>query len=102
MKDQDMGARLHPLHDARFVSSVVAQTGRYPGARKTGRTTALALEYLARAIREPYTDVFVRDHHDKPESHRELLRRIGRFADDLKLDHVCINHVSGTIRFGSE
>ena len=54
--------KLHPLHDPQWVAKIVAGTGQYPGKRGTGRTTAMALEAIAQAIRHPEQAVDVRDH----------------------------------------
>lgn len=54
--------KLHPLHDPQWVAGIVADTGQYPGKRGTGRTTAMALESIAQAIRNPEKVVEVRDH----------------------------------------
>lgn len=54
--------KLHPLHDPKWVAEIIASTGQYPGSRGTGRTTALALEAIAQAIRNPGKVVEVCDH----------------------------------------
>lgn len=59
----DAGLPLHPNHSIEFVKSYVQNTGRLPGDRYTGRTTALAFELIAKALREPRKWHCVRDHH---------------------------------------
>ena len=54
---------LHPNHTPEFVLLNLQATGRYPGDRCTGRSTALALEYIARAMRQPRKWHTITDHH---------------------------------------
>ena len=44
-----MSHKLHPLHIRDLVCEYVKTTGTYPGERGTGRTTALALRFIAQA-----------------------------------------------------
>jgi len=53
--------------------------------RQTGRSTALALYYIARAIENPGSEIVVRDHHDSDAAHELLRDRIREIIHKLGL-----------------
>lgn len=92
--------KLHPLHSPEMIMDYMLNTGEYwPQERCTGRSTALALEYLAKAIRNPGVRFHVRDHHDSTVAHRCLATVVRDFAIMLGLEHM--QFTGGTIMFGA-
>lgn len=77
--------KLHPLHEAEWVAKYVLCTGEYPGDRATGRTEALALEWVARAIREPRKWHYPQDHHRTQLAHDILSHRCREIVQQLGL-----------------
>ena len=78
--------RLNPLHSVDLVTRVVAETGRYfDKDRSTGKSTALALDYIAKAIRNPYTWVAIHDHHKTIIADGLLAQTIKSYIDILRL-----------------
>lgn len=69
MAQPDDTVALHPLHTPTFVAEHVMSTGRLPGMRATGRSTCLALEYVAKAMRTPFVPVPLVDHFDSTTAH---------------------------------
>ena len=78
---------LHPLHTPQFVADYVLLTGRLPGKRATGRTTAAGLELIAKAMREPHVWHDVRDHHDATLCHVYLRHMMQAQVEKLGLRH---------------
>lgn len=66
------------LEQGRPVSSVAD--------RCVGRSTALALQVIAKAIRSPGEWINVRDHHDMVRSHISLTERVGEMVKLLGLE----------------
>lgn len=63
--------------------------------RSTGRSTAIALEALARALDSPWTKITVQDHHDRSEEltyqrARSLASLIEGIAVKLGLKGICV------------
>uniref|UniRef100_A0AAU6W295 Uncharacterized protein n=4 Tax=unclassified bacterial viruses TaxID=12333 RepID=A0AAU6W295_9VIRU len=82
---------LHPLHTAQFVAEHVLNTLTLPGARRTGRTTALALEHIVQAMRNPGLGVELIDHYNSTVGHRVM-----RDAVELLLAKLDFNHFKVT------
>lgn len=58
-----MSKRINPLHSIDLLVQQMVQTGCYPDPERcTGRSTALALQHIAEAIRNPYTWINTVDH----------------------------------------
>lgn len=84
----------------------------YPldSARCTGRTTAIALYVLARAIAEPGSVRYAVDHHEPgtQRSAENLKSRIDRLVEDMRLQHMRVQIVrhgdtyQGHVRVSSE
>ncbi|QHJ82048.1 MAG: hypothetical protein [Bacteriophage sp.] len=66
-----MSGKLHPLHEPEALLQGMLASREYPSrVRRTGRSTALALTYIAQAIASPYTPIPLRDHsHEHSESY---------------------------------
>lgn len=80
--------RLHPLHTPEWLFDVMRSSGEYPDtSRATGRTEALALEYVCRAMCNPYQTIDVHDHHGTRAASVELMHRIRRIVDKLGYKH---------------
>lgn len=72
MRQLDETAPLHPLHTPEYVADHVLNTRRLPGLRATGRTTALALSYIVKAMQNPFEPVAMLDHFDTTEAHANM------------------------------
>lgn len=93
--------RLNPLHKAKFLDQHVRNTGTYfPEARRTGRTTALALGYISQAIRKPHQWIDVRDHEDTRCQHESLTRLCTEMIWKLGLEHFIAQGSRCRIAFG--
>lgn len=75
-------------------------TGEYLGARRTGRSTAMALSYIAQAMKTPGVPVYVHDHWDSSAAHTLLLRRVEDVIERLELKHFKIVYTDLYIQFG--
>lgn len=81
---------LHPLHkhnEPLLEYALAFSDLRYRG---TGRTTAIALETIARAIKNPETRIDIVDHHDSAFARRELAYKIADICEKLGLKHLVI------------
>jgi hypothetical protein len=78
-----MNTKLHPLHTPEYVAQYVLTHGEYPGSRCTGRSTALALEYVAWSIRVPGLKVVLWDHFDSTGAHECLKRAVEEIISRL-------------------
>lgn len=65
-------SKLHPLHEPEALLQGMLASREYPDmVRGTGRSTALALKYIAEAIETPYQPVRLRDHqHEHSDTYR--------------------------------
>ena len=88
----------HPLHSTDFIINTLRMTGEYPGERCTGRTTALAFEYIAKAIRNPGKELIPQDHHPGTPANRELCYKIRLIVEKLELQGFKFK--MDTIQFG--
>lgn len=80
--------RLNPLHTPEWLHNMVLCTGCYADPdRMTGRSTALALELVAKAIKNPHTWVEVVDHHPTLAAANDLRYRMQRIVQLLELQH---------------
>lgn len=93
-----MGPKPHPLHTVEFVASCLVMTGRYPGDRRTGRTTALALQYIAKAIQEPRKWHEPKDHHDSLMMREHLTALCRDMVNKLGLEGFVFR--KGAMTFG--
>lgn len=92
--------RIHPLHSTEFLIAQMLSTGCYPEAERcTGRTTALALEYIVKAIRNPHEAIHVRDHYNTTMSHASLVKLVHDMTLKLGLEHFKCNPSSLTVTF---
>ncbi len=67
--------------------------------RRTGRSTAQALRFLAYAMESPGSLVNVRDHHGTPESDRYLMQTIADMIEKLGLSHFEFGKRDRTLKF---
>lgn len=92
--------RLHPLHTAEWLHMQVISSGRYPDTeRMTGRTTLLALQFIAEALSKPHEVIEVRDHHPTTNSHTMLVKLIHDMTTKLGLKGFLCNPSRLTIQF---
>lgn len=61
------------------------------GDRHTGRTTAQAFKYIARALDSPGLKFKVKDHYPEPKAHRRLLRFICDIVQKENLKGFIVN-----------
>lgn len=73
-------------------------TGVYQD-RCTGKSTALALKYIADAIENPNKRIVVKDHYGTQEADRYLLRKAQEVVEMLDLKEIKFNTVNNTILF---
>jgi hypothetical protein len=102
-----MSRKLHPLHEPEALLQGMLANQEYPDRlRRTGRSTALALQYIAKAIQEPYSPVLLRDH---THLHSETYRCRSWFAAyvvdmtrALQLQHMRVLTIKGEfhLQFG--
>lgn len=88
-KHPDESAPLHPLHSPQFVADCVLNTARLPGMRRTGRR-ALALEYIARAMRSPRHTVLLLDHYDNTAAHAHMKEVVQAMLSSLDFRHFTL------------
>lgn len=89
--------RLHPLHTVDWIIQHIRCTGEYfPQERRTGRSEQLALEFIVKAMRNPYQWHVVTDHHGTTNASRNLCQRIRAIVIKLgyeqfhfKEEHIC-------------
>ena len=93
MDEQQKQQKLHPLHDPQWVAGIVAETGQYPGLRKTGRTTERALRVVAEAIATPHKWVRIQDHTGL--SPLPAAQAVIRVVKALKLQHLHMSDLQG-------
>lgn len=97
----------HPLHTQDFVDRLNATTpGGYAAhmTRRTGRTTAIALEAISKAIRSPGTTLYFEDHHPGQAAARNLASLIRDVAERLRLSEINVTTKAGRVelRFGEQ
>lgn len=66
---------------------------------RTGQSTAIALETIAEAIRNPNKPIKIIDHFDTKPSHRFLLDRTAKIIQTLDLQGFLFNTAKNTITF---
>lgn len=100
--------RMNPLHNLNTIVEVMSSTGEYfDETRYSGRSTALALNYISQAILHPYTPVKVIDHESvkgvraSVQMNTRLVRIIQDMIATLKLQHFATSPRDGTITFGT-
>lgn len=92
--------KLHPLRTPELVYRHLLDTGCYMGDRCTGRSTSLALGFIAEALRKPGVTVYIKDHHDSSLADRHLTDKVAEYVDRLGLKHLIIDRQCYWIRFG--
>ena len=81
--------KLNPLHTPEMLDQAVRSTGQYfCQDRRTGRSTALALEYIAAAIRNPHHIILIEDHHPTHLAGVELRHKAQAMVNALGLEHI--------------
>lgn len=100
-------SKLHPLHTVEMITTMIGDTGEYfDQNRRTGRSTALALKYIADAYAKPYTPIKVIDHEQSNgmpatmDSNRVLSLKVFSMIDALGLKHFRCNGSQHTVTFG--
>ena len=94
------GALVHPLHSTRFILDHVETTGRYPDKRATGRSTAQALHYIAKAIEHPFESIAIVDHHGTRLADEHLVMLAQYLANSMGLQHLYFDKQGRTVTFG--
>ena len=61
-------------------------------ARRSGRSTALALHFISKAMLTPGLVVQIVDHYDNTQVHQMLGMYIAKSIQDLKLEHFCVDY----------
>ena len=74
---------MHPLHDPKFIELF----SELPN-RRTGRTTAAALQTIAAAIINPGIKVYVVDHHKTHIANIHMLNMIRDMIAKLEMQHI--------------
>lgn len=100
-------SKLHPLHTVEMITTMIRDTGEYfDQNRRTGRSTALALKYIADAISNPYKPIRIVDHaqpNGMPatcEMNRHLARMVFDIVRHLRYEHMLCNCNECTLTFG--
>lgn len=70
--------------------------------RRTGRTTAIALETIATCLRNPNKSFKIKDHHDHRIAHRSLAEVIMFMVEALKLERFEFNRTDLTVCFNPD
>ena len=92
--------KLHPLHTPQYLYDYMRYTGEYyPLDRRTGRSTAQALQYLAHAICDPHTPVAIVDHYGTEKANKALAKSMQHMADLLGLKHMVFTVAPCTVTF---
>lgn len=100
IKSANTGSRVHPLHTPEFICMCVADTGWYPGSRYTGRSTAQALHYIAKAIEHPFESIAIVDHHGTRLADEHLVMQARSLAAKMGLQHLYFDKHKRTVTFG--
>lgn len=83
-------SKRHPLHTDEVVESLKRLDGGYKAndLRMTGRTTARALQAIAKAIQAPRSDIPLRDHSDDAA----LAKTVNDIAIKLGMKHISTHY----------
>lgn len=93
--------KLHPLHTPELLFNHMVHDGTYfPEERRTGRTTVVALRYLATAMDNPHKWITLRDHHGTADADIHLRKLVEGMCDVLGLKHV-VFRAPNYIAFGT-
>jgi hypothetical protein len=76
---------VHPLHTE--LPSEFFENLKIDPNRATGRSTIRALEFIARALKNPNQRVYVQDHHYGDHADRHLLEMIKRYVYNLQFKY---------------
>lgn len=83
--------KLNPLHTPEMIVDAIINTGEYfDPKRGSGRSTALALHYISKAIEIPRTPIRIKDHHDSREADRTLAEIVKMMIRKLELKHMYV------------
>lgn len=94
-------SRVHPLHDPEVLAMHMAMTGHYPDtSRGTGRTEALALELVVKAMRNPYIWMAATDHASSKHTDAYLLHRCERIVMQCGYKHFYFDYPNAMVCFG--
>lgn len=86
--------KLHPLHSIERMREHMYITGEYfDMERCTGRSERLALGYVHKALGNPHTWVYIRDHHDSTLAHERLTYRCLEIIRALGYTHFTVQSV---------
>lgn len=91
---------MHPLHTEQMLATWARMDPNYDPRRRTGRTTALALSLLARAISNPGVPFTAYDHYPTKNADRELLYAAHTIVVRLGWVGFTFNRTETTVRFG--
>lgn len=81
--------KLHPLHTPELLFDHMAQDGTYfPQESRTGRTTIIALRYLATIMDNPHTWITLRDHDGSADADSQLFELVKRMYNNMDLKHM--------------
>jgi hypothetical protein len=102
-----MSCDLHPLHKPEFVASHVLGTGKLPGARCTGRTTAAILKAISECYEQVGVPVRLKDHGGYRSTETILIHNaehVRNILDTLEFSHfhVWFTQDSVWIQFGGD
>lgn len=78
----------HPLHSIDFIVDCYRSTGRHPGERRTGRSTARALLLLSSAITHQGKTITIEDHHGTRLADTFLRKTMQDMCVKLGLQHM--------------
>lgn len=70
-----------------------------PQARRTGKSTRLAITAIADALNNPNNTITVKDHHNTQLAHKELCNTIKCILDVLGLKHFVVNPYVHEIKY---
>ena len=77
---------MHPLQTKLAIAGLTEALKIDPN-RATGRSTVRALEFIARAIKNPGQRIYIQDHHYGDRADEHLLRMIRRYVDSLEFEY---------------
>ena len=75
------------MHPLQTKLAMAAETLEIYPKRATGRSTVRALEFIARAIKNPGQRIYVQDHYYGDRADEHLLRMIRRYIDNLGFEY---------------
>ena len=85
-----MRIKPNPLHSEEYVLSALRSPEGYETDMHTGRTTAIAFETIAKAIRSPRTKIGISDHFGTYEATKFLANIIKDIIAQTELKHMYV------------